>query len=1029
MSNPALSIPAISPQPNQHPDPLAPFLAPTRAWFQETLGQPTPPQAQGWPAIQRGEHTLILAPTGSGKTLSAFLWGIDQIFRELTQDSASTVAHPESSGQSNKSSKNKKKVKPQTRLLYISPLKALNNDIDRNLRVPLAGIRKMAKSMELDYPELRVSVRSGDTPQRERQAMLRTPPHIFITTPESLYLMLTSPKAREIFATVRTVIVDEIHTLAGSKRGVHLSLSLERLQQVATQPIQRIGLSATIQPLDEVARYLGGNEWNETEEEAKAEEEGESGNIDSGEVSLRETKEELLSDSRVLVPRPVTIIDAGYRKELSLHVETVVEDFRDLPDGSVWPSIIPRVVDLIDAHNTTLIFVNNRRSAERAADRINEQMVANAGGDNSGLTERGVAKGLGMMAASKGTQANPIRTHHGSMSKETRLELEKDLKAGRLPALVGTSSLELGIDIGTIDLVIQLQSPKTVSQGLQRVGRSGHLVGQTSQGHIFPTHREDVMEAAAVARGMLQGDVEPTKTPRNSLDVLCQQIVAMISVEDCTVQEIHDLVRCAYAYEDLTLRALQAVLDMLSGRYPTKAHRNLRARIVWDRVHNKLAALPGSRLLALTNGGAITDRGTFGAYLSDGKTKLGELDEEFVYETRIGDTFMLGSQVWRVVDLTDDKVVVADAAGATPRMPFWRGDFPWRPYDLGSRVGAFRRTVAEQLDQLRSNLDLSSYREIFEFKDEPAVLSYLEQLQQEYALDANSAWHVIDYVASQLDHAGAISSDKTVLVEVFEDAVGDPRMVIQAPFGGRVNGLWGVALTSALRERTGVEVEVQTNDDGILFRFPDAEAEFPLDLVTQMTPGEARELILRELPDTAVFGAQFRQNAARALLLPGLGVGKRTPFWLQRLRAKDLLQIVRQFDDFPIVAETYRDCLEEVMDLPHLERVLIGIQQGDIEVVTFESLHPSPVAQSLMWNFVEFYMYEWDTPKAERQLQTLSVNRELLQDLLTDIDLADLLRPEAIQSVRERLQHNVHGPRAHGGRIGPLLSRFGRFNI
>lgn len=965
-------------------NPLDAFLPPIRDWFTATLGQPTPPQAQGWPAIQRGENTLITAPTGSGKTLTAFLWGIDQIFRSLPAPQQEAEMGAGGSARPKRQARKADAEAPAgIHLVYISPLKALNNDIERNLRGPLAGIRKTAQAAGQELPEISVAVRSGDTPSRERQAMLRKAPHILITTPESLYILLTSPRGRELFRTVRTLIADEIHTLVGTKRGVHLALSLERLARLAEQPVQRIGLSATVRPLAEAAAYLGGGEWQG---------DGETG---------------------APVPRPVTIVDAAYHKQLDLLVETVVTDFRDLPGGSVWPSIIPRVNDLIEAHRSTLVFVNNRRLAERTADWLNEVRAGGTEAFNgaTSLLVDGVAKGRGMFGAGVGGSENPIRAHHGSMSKEVRLGLENDLKAGRLPAIIGTSSLELGIDIGAVDLVVQLQAPKAVAQGLQRVGRAGHLVGQTSKGRIFPTHREDVMEAAAVAGGMLAGDVEATHTPRNPLDVMAQQIVAAVSVEEWDVEELYRLVRGAYPYADLSRRAYTSVLAMLAGRYPSLAHGELRARLTWDTVNNRLAALPGSRLLAMTNGGAITDRGAFGAYLSDGKTKLGELDEEFVYETRPGDAFTLGSQVWRVLEVTDDKVIVGDAAGATPRMPFWRGDFPWRPYELGAAVGAFRRAVAERLQAAAARLGLDELMGVLLSRSaEEAtgpVAELLAWLRHDYALDANSAWIVLDYVARQVDHAGAISSDRTLLVEVFDDALGDPRLVIHSPFGGRVNGLWGIALAGALRERTGVEVEVQSNDDGILFRFPAADADFPLDLVTALTPAEVRERVLGELPNSAVFGAQFRQNAGRALLLPGLGRGKRTPFWLQRLRARDLLQIVRRFEDFPIVAETYRDCLQEVMDLPHLEEVLGRIARGEIEVVAFESITPSPVAQSLLWDLISVYMYEWDAPKAERQLQTLAANRDLLQDLLQGIDLSDLLRPEAVDEVRSRLQHTA----------------------
>jgi ATP-dependent Lhr-like helicase len=943
---------------------LSAFLPPVAAWFRASFAAPTPPQAQGWPPIVRGEHTLILAPTGSGKTLAAFLWGIDQLFREANAPPPGPGAaeHP---------------TPPGVRLLYVSPLKALNNDIQRNLRLPLAGIRHKAAEMGLEFPPIQTAVRSGDTPQRERQSMLRRPPHILVTTPESLYLLLTSPRARDLFRTVRTIIVDEIHTLAGNKRGVHLALSLERLETLTAAPPQRVGLSATIRPLDEVARFLGGYRWHGQ------------------------------GEARSLRPRPVTIVDAAYRKPLDLQVVTTVDDFRNLPGDSIWPSIIPHIAALIRQHKTTLIFANNRRLAERTADRLNEQFAAEAAGRSSGLLEAGLAKGVGFMAAGDGTHGGPIRVHHGSVARETRLELERRLKAGELQALVGTSSLELGIDIGSVDLVIQLQAPKSVAQGLQRVGRSGHLVGQVSKGRIFPTHREDLLEAAAVAGGMLHGEVEPTHTPHHPLDVLAQQIVAMVSVEPWDAQALYDLVRCASPYADLTWRAFAATLEMLSGRYPSQTYRELRPRLVWDRVNNRLHPLPGSRLLALTNGGTIPDTGAFGAYLADGRTKLGELDEEFVFETRVGDTLMLGSQVWRVTELTDDRVFVAPAPGALARMPFWRGDYPWRPFELGQRVGAFRRAVAERLAHVRAELGLPDHAAVLRECETPAVAALVGWLRAEHALDERSAWHTLDYVAAQLDHAGAVASDRSILIEVFDDALGNPRLVVHSPFGGRVNGAWGLALESAMRERLGVELELQTNDDGILLRLLDAEAEFPLDVVTRMGPEEARDRILRALPDSAVFGARFRQNAARALLLPGLRGGKRTPFWLQRLRAKDLLQVVRHFDDFPIVAETYRDCLQDVLDLPHLEETLRRIQQGEICTVALESLTPSPVALSLLSAFASIYVYEWDAPRAERQLQRLAVSRDLLQDLLQDVALDELLRPEALRQVETSLQHTA----------------------
>ncbi len=979
-------------------DALDLFLPWVSRWFRDEVGEPTAPQAQAWPLIARGEHVLVHAPTGSGKTFAAFLWAINGLFSD----------HPHS-GPLPSRERGRKLPSPRSspggrgldapargvKVLYISPLKALNNDIERNLRAPLEGIRRYAAKTDVDLPEVAVAVRTGDTPPNERAAMVRRPPHILITTPESLYLVLTSPRARDILRTVRTVIVDEIHTLVPNKRGAHLVLSLERLEQLAPG-FQRIGLSATQRPLEEVARFLGGQEVN-----------GRSGDL-------------------ALAPRPVHIVDAPYAKKLELEVLGMPEQPGAESQGSIWPGVLPKLLEDIRSHRTTLIFCNSRRQAERAADRLNSQWAAEqvrAGGPSTdeGMDQGGTVNGVGVRptpqpSPSQGEGARtprwplfagflgsgeadgPFRAHHSSVSEGVRRQLEKDLKAGRLPALVGTSSLELGIDIGSVDLVVQLGSPKSVTQGLQRAGRSGHSVGETSRGRIYALHNEDVLESAAVARGMMAGEVEEIRAPRNALDVLAQQVVAAVSVDGWAVQDLYRAMRGAYSYEDLKFESFLSVLKLVSGKYPRHIFSTLKARINWDEANGKLYPLPSGRMAALNNGGALVDRGAFSVYMGDRKTRLGELDEEFVWETRPGDAFMLGSQVWRATEIEDDRVIVEPAPGAIPRMPFWRGDFPWRPMQFSERLARFRRELAARVSPHVEAED-----------DPPDVLRWL---QHEYRLDRPGASQLVSHVRRQLRAIGAIASDKTVIVETYQDAAGDRRLVIHSPFGGKVNAPWAIALGAALRERTGVQPEAQVGDDGILFRFPEADAPLPVDVVESLDANRVKQLVLNDLTTSPLFGAVFRQNAYRALLLPGQGRGKRTPFWLQRLKAKDLLAVARGLPDFPILLESYRDCLEDALDIPGLEKVVNAIQDGGIQVVKVESRRPSPVAEALSFGFASFYVYEWDAPKAERSMQALRLDRGALAALVRDPSFAGVLAPEAVADVVAAASRASPGRRA-----------------
>ena len=880
-------------------DPLAPFSEKTRVWFERAFAGPTPAQTAGWPAIATGGHVLIQAPTGSGKTLAAFLHGIDTLDRA-----------------------------PGTglRLLYVSPLKALNYDVERNLRGPLAGIKS----------DLRVGVRTGDTTQKERRELVKEPPDILITTPESLFLMLTS-QARETLRGIETVILDEVHAVAGTKRGVHLALSLERLDALLERPAQRIGLSATQRPLEEIGRFVSGD-------------------------------------------RPIQLVDAGTRKELDLEVVVPVEDLRELGTSnelaqpvvnddvvmasgyestarSIWPSIYPAVLELVRQHRSTIVFVNNRRLAERLAVRLNE------------LAEEEIA-----------------RAHHGSLAREQRVLIEEDLKAGRIPCLVATSSLELGIDMGAVDLVIQIESPKSVARGLQRVGRAGHELGSTSKGRIFPKFRADLLESAVVAKAMRAGEIEETRIPRNPLDVLAQQIVAIVAEEEIEVAALHTLVRGAYPFSDLSLQQLENVLDMLAGRYPSDEFAELRPRIVWDRTAGVIRGRTGARRLAVTNAGTIPDRGLYGVHLVDGGGRVGELDEEMVYEARQGQTFMLGASTWRIEEITRDQVIVSPAPGAPGAVPFWKGEGVGRPFELGEKIGRASRELIARSDE-----------------------SALEHLRGDYHLDPRAAQNLLTFLREQAAATGVVPSDRAIVVERFRDEIGDWRVCILTPFGGRVHAPWGMALTARLRDSLGLDAQSIWSDDGIALHLPEADAPPSLaDLL--IGPDEIEELVVGEVGQTALFGARFRENASRALLIPRRRPGQRTPLWQQRLKAQNLLQVARKYGSFPIILETYRECLQDVFDLPALKTVLRGLQTRELDLVEVETASASPFASSLLFDYVATYMYEDDTPPAERRAQALSLDRDLLRELLGQEELRELIDPDALAEVERQLAGDPRDP-------------------
>ncbi|MEU2684305.1 ATP-dependent helicase [Streptomyces hygroscopicus] len=943
------------------------FSPATRGWFTGAFTAPTAAQEGAWRAIGEGSDVLVVAPTGSGKTLAAFLAALDKLAGEPPPAEA----------------------KKRCRVLYVSPLKALAVDVERNLRSPLTGIRQEAVRLGLPEPEIRVGTRSGDTPAAERRALASRPPDILITTPESLFLMLTSA-TREALRGVETVILDEVHAVAGTKRGAHLALSLERLDELLERPARRIGLSATVRPVDEVARFLSPR-------------------------------------------RKVEIVQPPSAKEFDLSVVVPVEDLGELGGSpaqegepgerpSIWPHVEERIADLIQAHRSTIVFANSRRLAERLCNRLNEIAYERATGE--ALPEdHSPAELMAEAGAARGAPPLLARAHHGSVSKEQRALVEEDLKAGRLPAVVATSSLELGIDMGAVDLVVQVESPPSVASGLQRVGRAGHQVGAVSTGVVFPKYRGDLVQAAVVTERMREGAIESLRVPANPLDVLAQQLVAMTAMDSWDVDELLALIRRAAPFASLPESAYISVLDMLAGRYPSDAFAELRPRLVWDRVAHTVTGRPGAQRLAVTSGGTIPDRGLFGVFLAGaepergggrsdaaarsasprggGGRRVGELDEEMVYESRVGDVFTLGTTSWRIEDITRDRVLVSPAPGVPGRLPFWKGDQLGRPLELGRALGAFLREVGA-------------------LKPEDARLRLLAA-----GLDAWAAENVIGYLDEQRRACGHVPDDRTIVVERFRDELGDWRVVVHSPFGAQVHAPWALALGARLSERYGIDAQVMHADDGIVLRLPDADL-MGLDLLdadpmrqgaeydSEQSPvgaadvafdkGEIGQIVTDQVGGSALFASRFRECAARALLLPRRDPGKRTPLWQQRQRAAQLLQVAGEFGSFPIVLEAVRECLQDVFDVPGLTELMGDIEARRVRLVEVTTPEPSPFARSLLFGYVAQFLYEGDSPLAERRAAALSLDSRLLAELLGQAELRELLDADVLAELERELQ-------------------------
>ncbi|KRB38482.1 DNA glycosylase AlkZ-like family protein [Microbacterium sp. Root180] len=961
-------------------DVLERFGPATQDWFRGAFAAPTNAQIGAWDAISHGKHALVVAPTGSGKTLSAFLWAIDRVFREKQVESQPAKKRRADAGSS------------PTRILYISPLKALGVDVERNLRSPLVGIGQSARRLGVSVPEVSVGVRSGDTTSSDRRKLVTAPPDILITTPESLYLMLTSA-AGETLANVHTVIIDEVHAVAATKRGAHLAVSLERLDALLERPAQRIGLSATVRPIDEVARFLGG----------------------AAPVEIVAPKATKAFDMRVVVPiddmlnpppppgtEPSTPAEAGRATDPETG-EVIDEDwFADGQSrrasgsgetevtGSVWPHVEEAIVDRILQQRSTIVFCNSRRLAERLTGRLNEIYSERLGLD---LPEPKVpAAMLAQAGATAGADPVLAKAHHGSVSKEQRAQVEEELKSGVLRCVVATSSLELGIDMGAVDLVIQVEAPPSAASGLQRIGRAGHQVGEVSRAALFPKHRGDVLHTAIVTERMLAGQIEAISIPQNPLDILAQQTVAACALVPLDVEGWYETLKRSAPFRALPRSAYEATLDLLAGRYPSDEFAELRPRLVWDRDHGTLTGRPGSQRIAVTSGGTIPDRGLFGVFVAgeSQNARVGELDEEMVYESRVNDVFTLGTTSWRIVEITHDRVNVVPAFGQPGKVPFWHGDGIGRPAELGEALGKFSREVST------------------------APPDKAEARLREAGLDDYAQVNLLAYLAEQREATGTLPTDRQLTVERGRDEVGDWRVILHSPYGMQVHAPWALAVNARIRERLGVEGAAVASDDGIIARIPDAAADPPGADLFVFDPDELEQIVTEEVGGSALFASRFRECAARALLMPRRNPGRRSPLWQQRQRSAQLLEVARRHPAFPIILETLREVLQDVYDVPSLLRIARSIGDRRIRLIETEPAQPSPFARDLLFGYVGAFMYEGDSPLAERRAAALSVDPALLSELLGKIEMRELLDPDVIAQFEREAQRLDPERRARG---------------